>query len=480
MRRRTELAGIALLLTTLGGCTGESPATASPKKAPAPARDVRVVPAVESRVPRTVAVTGTLAAEDQIVLSLKVAGRLADLTVDLGSRVRRGQVIARLDPTDFTLRAEQAQAALQQARVRLGLPPEGGHDRVEAEQAAIVRQARAVLDEARLTRERFARLFERELIAKAQLDTAVANEQVAEGRYQDALEEVRNRQALLAQRRVELELARQALIDTELRAPTDGMIRERRASVGEFMAAGTPVATLVRIHPLRLQLAIPERAAADVRVGQEVRVSVDGDPGRYSGRVVRLSPAIQELNRTLTVEAEVPNTTGVLRPGSFARAEVVIAADQPALFVPTSAIVIFAGIEKVLTVRDGRSEERRVVTGRRQGDRVEILEGLKAGEAVVTEPGNLTGGQVVKVVGDGDQGRAPGERGGIGGGASPPPMRSVGDGDQGRAPGERGGIGGGASPPPMRSVGDGDQGRAPGERGGIGGGASPPPMRTTN
>ncbi|MGH7308305.1 MAG: efflux RND transporter periplasmic adaptor subunit [Candidatus Rokuibacteriota bacterium] len=397
MRCWPALPGLLTALVAVAGCSGESPATAAAQKAPPPPREVQVVPAVESRMPRTVAVTGTLAAEDQIVLALKVTGRLAELTVDLGSRVRRGQVIARLDPTDFKLRLEQVQAGLQQARVRLGLTTDGTSDRVEPEQTSIVRQARAVLDEARLTRERFARLFEKELVAKAQLDTAVANEQVAEGRYQDALEEVRNRQAILVQRRTELELARQALTDTELRSPADGMIRDRRVSVGEFMAAGAPIATLVRIHPLRLQLAIPERAAVDVRVGQDVRVVVDGGAGVHTGRIVRLSPSIQEQNRTLTVEAEVPNPTGVLRPGSFARAEVVIAADQPAVFVPTSSIVVFAGIEKVLTVRGGKAEERRIVTGRREKDRVEIVEGLKAGEGVVAEPGNLTGGQAVTV-----------------------------------------------------------------------------------
>jgi RND family efflux transporter MFP subunit len=397
MSRPLGFAGLLAALVAVAGCTGESPATASAQKAPPPPREVQVVPAVETRMPRTVAVTGTLAAEDQIVLAMKVTGRLAEMGVDLGSRVRRGQVIARLDPTDFKLRLEQAQAALQQARVRLGLPADGTSERVDPEQTSVVRQARAVLDEARLSRERFAALFEKELIAKAQLDTAVSNEQVAEARYQDALEEVRNRQAILVQRRTELELARQALTDTELRSPADGMIRDRRASVGEFLAAGAPLATLVRIHPLRLQLAIPERAAVDVRVGQQVRVGVEGDAGVHTGRIVRLSPSIQEQNRTLTVEAEVPNPTGVLRPGSFARAEVVIAADQPAVFVPASSIVVFAGIEKVLMVRAGKAEERRIVTGRREKDRVEVIEGLKAGEGVVVQPGNLTGGQAVTV-----------------------------------------------------------------------------------
>ena len=385
-------------LPLIAGCGSDSRAsTPKPAAQAAKAVEVRVVPAAEVRVPRTVGVSGTLAADEQVVLSLKVPGRISELMVDLGSRVRRGQTVARLDPTDYRLRVDQARATLQQARARLGLSPDGTDDRVDPERTALVRQGRAVLEEARLTRERFAKLLEQQFIAKAQLDTAVANEQVAEGRYQDAIEEVRNRQAILGQRRTELELAGQALIDTELTAPVDGMIRERRAFVGEFLAAGTPVATLVKIHPLRLVLAVPERAAADVRVSQEVRVAVDGDPTVHRGRVVRLSPSIQEQNRTLTVEAEVPNQAGALRPGSFARAEIVIAVNQPAIFVPSSAIVIFAGIEKVLTVRGGKAEERRVVTGRREKDRVEIVEGLRSGEPVVIDPGNLVGGQPVVI-----------------------------------------------------------------------------------
>jgi RND family efflux transporter MFP subunit len=384
-------------LLVLAGCTRDSTAQAK-QPAPVPKTvEVRVVPAAEARMPRTVGVSGTLAADDQVVLSLKVPGRVAELKVDLGTRVKKGQVVVRLDPTDYRLRVDQAVATLHQARVRLGLPAEGTDDRVDAERTALVRQARAVLEEAKLTRERFAKLLEGQFIAKAQYDTAIANEQVAEGRYQDALEEVRNRQAVLVQRRTELELARQALADTELTSPLDGMIRERRTAVGEYLAAGAPVATLVKIHPLRLVLAVPERAAIDVRVGQEVRVSVDGDASVHRGRVVRLSPSIQEQNRTLTIEAEVPNQAGALRPGSFSRAEIVIAADQPAIFVPTTAIVVFAGIEKVLTVKAGKAEERRVVTGRREKDRVEIVEGLKSGEPVVVQPGNLAGGQPVVV-----------------------------------------------------------------------------------
>jgi RND family efflux transporter MFP subunit len=391
---------IVPLLMLAAGCTGESPATASQDKAPAapPPRPVRVFAAAEERVARTVVATGTLAAEDQVVVGTKVPGRLAEIAVDMGTRVRRGDVVARLDASDYRLRVEQADAALQQARVRLGLPPAGTDERVNPEQTSIVRQARAVLEDARLTRDRAARLVEQELIARAQFDTAEANLKVAEGRYHDALEEVRTRQALLAQRRSELELARQELADTAMVTPIDGAVAVKQASVGEYLAAGAPVATVVRLHPLRLRMNVPEREAAGVRVGQAVRLTLEGDPVAYQGRVVRLSPIVQEQNRTLSVEAEVPNERALLRPGAFARAEIVSEASQPVIRVPADTIVTFAGIEKVLVVRQGTIAELRVQTGRRSGDTVEIVSGLRAGEEIVRAPGNLSAGQAVTVL----------------------------------------------------------------------------------
>jgi RND family efflux transporter MFP subunit len=395
------LLGILVLALGLSACRGEFPASAASQEKAKPqapaAREVRVVPAAERALPRAVAVTGTLAAEDQVTLSAKVAGRVESIDIDLGTRIRQGQPLARLDQTDFKLRVEQAEAALQQARARLGLPPTGTDEKVDPERTSIVRQARAVLDEARLTRDRSVKLLEQQLIARAQLDTAEANLQVAEGRYQDSLEEVRNRQAVLAQRRSELDLSRQQLTDTVVLAPIDGAVSQRLTSRGEYLGIGAPMATLVRIHPLRLRVSVPEREASGVRVGQMVKLTIEGDATVYSGRVVRLAPIVQELNRTLTVEAEIPNERGLLRAGAFARAEIVTEASQPIITVPSSSLIVFAGVEKVLVVRGGKTAEVRVQTGRRMGETIEIIDGLKKGEQVVDSPGNLAGGTAVSV-----------------------------------------------------------------------------------
>ncbi|MGH9901491.1 MAG: efflux RND transporter periplasmic adaptor subunit, partial [Pyrinomonadaceae bacterium] len=292
---------------------------------------------------------------------------------------------------------QQAEAALQQARARLGLAPEGADDRVDPEQTGTVRQARAVMEEARTNRQRTITLVEQGVVARAEYDTVDAAYKVALSRYQDAVEEIRNRQALLAQRRSELALAQQQLLGTTVYAPFDGVVEEKVASVGEYLAAGTPVVTVVRVNPLRFRAEVPEREAPSVRAGQAVRVTVEGDPSVHAGRVVRLSPTITEQNRILVVEADITNN-GHLRPGSFARADIVTSDASTAVTVPSSAIVTFAGIEKVITVDNGKAREKPVTTGRRVAEWTEVLAGVNVGEAVVLEPGNLQSGQAVNVV----------------------------------------------------------------------------------
>jgi RND family efflux transporter MFP subunit len=392
---RAALSAVALLLATLvAGCDKDrADATARPKEdVPRP---VRIVPAEGGSLPRAVVATGALAAEDQVVLNTKVAGRLEHLPVDLGSVVRAGDVVAVLDPTDFRLRVEQARTALAQARARLGVPRDGSADAIPPEHTALVRQARAVLEQAERQRERLATLQRDGILSKAELDQADADFRVAEARLQEAFEEVRNRQAVVAERRAALALAEQAFADATLRAPFDGAVRERHLSIGGYLDVGAPVVTIVRIHPLRLRLAVPEREAARVRLKQPVRLRPEGEDAAVEGVVVRLSPAVDESTRTLLVEAEVPNRDGALRPGAFATAEIVIDPEQPAVLVPASALTTFAGVDKVLTVVDGRIVEKRVQVGRRVGDRIEVLAGLAAGESVVAEPGNLTAGQPV-------------------------------------------------------------------------------------
>lgn len=360
-----------------------------------PPKRVHIAKARRDQMARTVTVSGTLAADQEITLSLKVSGRVGELLADMGSPIRRGQVLARLEQTDFDLRVQQADAALQQARARLGLDPSSETTAVTPEDTALVKQTAAVMEQARLTKERMSSLHEQGLIARSQLDDALAALRVAEARYQDSLEEVRNRQALLSQRQAELEIAKQQKTDSAVISPIDGGVEERMISKGQYLGAGSPAFRVVSANPLRLRLAIPERESTGVKKGQSVVVTVEGDPNSHPGKVVRVSPAISVDNRTLAVEAEIPNHNGLLRPGSFAQADIVVQSNDSAILVPASSIVTFAGIDKVITVKNNLTEEKRVQTGRRAGKDVEIVDGISSGETVVISPGNLIAGERV-------------------------------------------------------------------------------------
>ena len=360
-------------------------------------RQVKIARVEETPFGETVTANGTLAAFDQSTAGAKVAGRLGSISVDLGSVVRRGQQVAQLEPNEYKLRVQTSEAALGQARARLGLSPDGTDDKVSAEQTGTVRQAKAQLDEAKLNRDRAVRLVEQGVVAKADFDAADATFKVAQSRYQDAIEEIRNRQAVLAQRRSELAMARQQLADTAIYAPIDGIVQLKRASVGEYLAAGAPVVDIVRMNPLRLRAEVSERDARTVRFGQNVRVSIEGDAKIYLGQIKRLSPVIAAQNRMLLVEADVQND-GNLRPGSFAKAEIVTNDAKMAVTVPTNAIVTFAGIEKVIVVQNGKALEKPITTGRRSGEWTEILAGVSVGDQVIVDPGNLQSGMAVEVI----------------------------------------------------------------------------------
>ncbi|MDX6385866.1 MAG: hypothetical protein QOK48_3439 [Blastocatellia bacterium] len=387
-----------LLVLALGSMACKSDYPASGKAASSdgktPPRQVRTVKVAEMPIGQTVTVNGTLAAYDRTTVGIKVPGRLQTISVDLGTVVHKGQAIAQVEQQDYKLRVQQAEAALAQARARLGLSPDGSNDRVTAEETGTVRQAKAVLEDAKSKRDRATKLIQQGIIPRAEYDTVDSEYKVALSRYQDGLEEIRNRQGLLAQRRSELAFAKQQLADTLVYAPMEGVVQEKKASVGEYLAAGAPVVDIVRIDPLRLRVDIPEREAHSVRTGQSVRVTVEGDAESYLGYVKRLSPTISEQSRALAVEADVRNN-GRLRPGAFVRAEIVTDQTSSAVTVPPGAVVTFAGIDKVIMIENGKAVEKTITTGRRGPDWVEIKAGVNVGQSVILDPGNLQAGQAV-------------------------------------------------------------------------------------
>lgn len=397
------LTGIACAV--LAGC-GPRNSSRGPSASATPPRPVQLVTAQLRPLERSITVSGTLAAQEQSTLSAKVPGRLQRLNVDLGSVVRSNEVVAQVDARDYELRVLQAAAALSQARAELGLPQAGDDDTVVVEGVSAVRQARAVLEEAEKNCERVAELSLSGIASASELDTAEAAYTVARTRCDVALEQAKTRFAALAQRRAELAIAQKQLADTSVRAPFDGAVQTRPATVGEYVAAGVPIVRVVKTDPLRLRLEVPERLAGIVRTGQVVRVLAEGLTNAALGRIARVSPALSEENRMLTAEADVPNPDGRLQAGLFVSARIIINEREEGVTIPSGALVTFAGIEKVVTVKDGQALERTVTSGRRGSNWIEIVTGLSAGDSVVSEPGGLRTGQAVTFGATGSPGAA--------------------------------------------------------------------------
>jgi multidrug efflux pump subunit AcrA (membrane-fusion protein) len=397
--RRGALHGAAclLVLSFLGSGCDRRARGGNPVQDGRQSVAVRVVEADFRPMERKVTALGSLRAIDRATLSIKTTGRLKLFPVDVGSPVRIGDIVAQVEPRDYELRVQQAGALLAQARARLGLPLEGSDDTVDPERVSTVREARALFEEAESNLARIRALQTERILSEAERERAEAEYAVAQNRYIDALQDVQERRAVLAQRRAEYEIARQQLADTSLRAPFDGVVQERLASLGELLMSGSPVVTLVRTDPLRLQADLPERDAHLVREGQVVRMTLEGDTNLHTGQIARISPALEERTRMLRVEAEFANPEKHLRPGRFAKVEIVIGG-EPALAIPAGALVRFAGTEKAFLVVTNAALERRLVPGRREGEWVEVLEGLSPGDKVIRDPAGLQSGDPVRVL----------------------------------------------------------------------------------
>ncbi len=385
------LVGSALLAASCRPASTTAPPVATP------ARAVQLVAATLTPLAEEVTAHGTLAADDDVDLGFEYSGTLTSLPVDLGSQVTAGDTLATLDTTDAELQVRVAEGAVRQARARLGLSPDGDDDAIDPEQTPQVRQAQATRTETRLALARMQELTQQSLMADANLESARAAHEVAESRLAGAYNDVRDHVVTLTQRRVEVDVARRRIAQSRLLAPFTGVVAARLQSAPEYVRAGDAVLTLLRTDPLRLRLRIPERDAARLASGQRVRFTAEGIDGEHTGRVQRLSPRIDPETRTLLIEATVSNEKGTLRPGLFARTAVEIGQATPRVTLPRSAVVAFAGVEKVFVVEGDATSERLVKTGRRLDETIEIVEGLAAGTQVIREPEGLVSGQRVTV-----------------------------------------------------------------------------------
>lgn len=368
----------------ISGCGSAPPATPkSEATTPLAPKEVEAVAAQLLPWPRTITVQGALLADEDAVLGSKLAGRVATVTVDLGSIVKKGDPLVTLDRSELDLQVKLAEAQLQQACAGIGIEPGEDETQLDFKNSPPVQLEQALVDEAQAAVNRARALLPTRAITGGEYDTLVAQLRAAKARYNSALNSVSTQVALIGVRRTELSLAKQQVIDSQLIAPFDGVVEARRVSPGEYVSMGQPLIALVRAEGLRFTAGVPESQARQIKTGQKVEIQIAGGVEPILTSITRVSPIVTQTSRAVRIEADVPNPNHALQAGLFAKADVIVDAESQVLALPESAVTRFAGVEKVWLISDGQATQKSIRTGRQERGRVEILDGLPAGSEVV-------------------------------------------------------------------------------------------------
>lgn len=367
------------------GCRSSDQSDIPPSVDTLPSREAAVVRIQPQVWPLTVRSQGVLVADEVALVGTRAAGSVAKVFVDLGDLVRAGEPLVELDQEEFRLQVEQAEAELVQARSALGMQPGQPIESLDPQNAPPVRQEHALRQEASANLERAKLLRAQEVISPADFDQILAVEQVANARHAATLNSVQEKIALIGVRQAELAVARERLRNAVVDAPFDGLVQQRHVAPGGYVQVGDQIVTLVRTDPLRFRGTVPERHAQHLAVGQDASLRIEGVAEPRSVRIKRISPVVEQSSRSLMFEAELKNDDQQLRTGLFAEAEIVVDPQHVAIVVPHSAIVEFAGAEKVWKVVAGVAGEQEVLAGQRRVGGIEILSGLSPGDVILSD-----------------------------------------------------------------------------------------------
>jgi len=345
---------LCVLVLGVSGCKKQEQKAVQEK-----AVNVRVATAESRSLRPFVETIGTLNPYETVTVSSELDGILRGIFVDEGSSAVPGQLIAEIKDTDYRLALEQAMAVLKQAE--------------------------AALANVKLDHERKAALYKEELVTKQQYDDVVARLAVAQGDVEGA--------------KAGLDLAREKLTKTKIHAPMAGNIKEKKVSAGDYVRNGTFLVSIIRNDLLKLLFSVTEKDLGRLRVGQDVSFEVDAFPGKeFHGQVKTIYPTLEERTRSVQVEAVVTNADRRLKPGLFARVTLFTGPATNTVVAPINALQYDNSSTKLFVVEGNRAKERKVKIGRKYGEFVEIVEGLKEKEVVVTVgQNNLMEGVLVNV-----------------------------------------------------------------------------------
>jgi RND family efflux transporter MFP subunit len=390
------LVAVGIFIASCGGSKANVRKDEAAANAQPVAIEVTTAAAIKRDLPRFFEATGSLAGDQQTDVAPQTAGKVVAVGVDIGSYVRRGQMLVKLDDAELKLHVDQAVAQLEQAKAgvrqaeeKIGLRPGQAFD---PNRVADVAAAKVTYDLAEKNLKRAEKLIESGDVSRSFYDDQRARRDQLREQYEVALAQARQNYAAVDVARTnvanvqsQLALARKNLSYAVVPAPIDGFVTERTADLGEYVSPQQKVVTIVRTNPLRIRIDVPEQAIPEVKVGQSVSIATSAWPDKnFAGRVARIAPNVSATSRTMTVEAEIENNSNALKPGQFATVRILQERAEPAVLIPARAVMNQAGVNRVYVIKDGHAEQRLVQTGQTEGDLVEIKNGIAADEQVAT------------------------------------------------------------------------------------------------
>ena len=305
-------------------------------------------------------VVGNLIGQQTIDIAPRTGGRLLSVNVQLGDRVRRGQVLAKVEDREIVEQVRQAEASQRVSE-------------------ATIRQREADLKVAEVNFDRSKNLFQRQLLAKQALDDA-------ESRYMAAVAQLDLSKAQLSQNDARLEELRINLQNTSVTSPVDGFVGKRTVDPGAMVNTNTAMMSVVEISRLRLVVNVVEKDLRMVGAGDPAVVEVDAYPGeKFSGKIARVAPVLDPATRTAAMEVEIPNGDFKLKPGMYARINLTVDEHQNVLVVPKNAVVDYSNSRGVWVPNDSdRAAFVPLKLGIENAEQIEVLEGLNEGAKFVT------------------------------------------------------------------------------------------------
>ena len=387
--------GLAFYLTETGPNKEikANPPTAQKRKRQIP---VETVPLHRGSIDRRLHLTGTIISEAMVDVLSKVSGILEKIQVEQGDRIRENQVVTMVDSEEKEAQLQEVQAALDVLRARWAQVETGARPEEITQSEQLVRQTKASWETSLDNYMRLKNLKERDFISQQRLDEAMLQVTLSEAEYRSAKEKLtllrkgarqEDRDALLAQIRqaeASLRLAQIHLKNTTIRAPISGIISKRFLDRGAFVSTTTPIVRIVAMDRVKVLVQVVESELAQVKVGAKAKIYVDAYRKQvFQGGVSRISPTVDPESRMADIEIQVDNRDHRLKPGMFARVNLVVQRRNGVLLLSKDSLIREHGRTRVFVHENGRALLREVVLGLEGEKYVEVVRGLQEGEEVI-------------------------------------------------------------------------------------------------